>query len=145
VPHEIEEIAAVGFDRVIRQQRVADPGDQGGGRPVGVAAGGLEGAGQEGLDLVGGGGVAFEEVAALGQQGSAGGCRLGIGRGDGRVSSASVIGLSRSFDDQRRQTRTKAPILTGFSVVSAQSGTVAIESAGEPVIGFSRTFDDARS
>ena len=51
-------------------------------------------------------------------------------------AAESEIGpIFRTFDDQRRQTHTEAPILTGFSVVSARSGTVAIESAGEPVNG----------
>src|SRR4051794_8816219 len=52
-----------------------------------------------------------------------------------RLLSSPVFGLSRNFDDQQRQTHTETPILTGFSVVSARSGTVAIESAGEPVFG----------
>ena len=40
---------------MVRQQRVADPGDQGGGGAVGVAARGLQRAGQEGFDQVGNG------------------------------------------------------------------------------------------
>jgi hypothetical protein len=71
VPHEVHEVAAVGFDRVVRQQRVADPGDQrpGGGRSVAVR---LQGAGEKGLDLGRGRSVAFEEIAALRHQGRAG-------------------------------------------------------------------------
>jgi hypothetical protein len=69
---------------MVGHQGVADPGRQrpGGGR--GIAAGGLQGAGQEGLDLVGGRGVAVEEVAPLGQEGSASGRRLSVLRGDYR-------------------------------------------------------------
>ncbi len=55
---------------MVRQQRVADPGDQwpgDGGRAVAR----LQGIGQEGLDLVGGGGVAFKKVTALGDEGRA--------------------------------------------------------------------------
>ena len=43
-----------------------------------------------------------------------------------------VLGLSRDFDDPRWETHTEVPILTGFSVVSARSGTVAIKTAEEP-------------
>ena len=74
VPNEIREVAAIGFDRVVGQQCVTDPGDQGPG-DSGRAVAGLQGVGQEGGDLVGGRGVAVEEVAALGQEGRAGlGC-----------------------------------------------------------------------
>ena len=83
VADEVHEVAAVGLDRVVGQQRVADPGHQGpgdGGRSVA----GLQGVGQEGCDLVGGRGVAVEEVAALGHEGRAGGAaggRAGSWRG----------------------------------------------------------------
>ena len=55
VADEIGEVAAVGLDRVIRQEHVADPRHQrpGGGRSV--AARGGQGLGQEGLDLGRGG------------------------------------------------------------------------------------------
>ena len=82
VPHEVHEVAAVGLDRVVRQQRVADPGHQGPGGGRGIAAGGLQGPGQEGLDLGGGRGVAFQEVAPLGQEGRRAG-RGGVRRQDG--------------------------------------------------------------
>ena len=48
---------------------------------------------------------------------------------------ATLFGLSRDFDDPRWETHTEVPILTGFSVVSARSGTVAIKTAEEPVFG----------
>src|SRR5262249_25656408 len=60
--------------------------------------------------------------------------RGGLDNGPTPISSA-VSGISRTFDDQRRQTHTEVPISTGFSVVSARSGNVATESAGEPVSG----------
>ena len=62
VADEVGEVAAVGFDRVVGQQHVADPGHQRSGGGRGVAAGGGQGLGQEGFDLGGGGSVAFEEV-----------------------------------------------------------------------------------
>ena len=70
VADEVHEVAAVGFDRVVGQQRIADPRHQ---RPGdgGRSAAGLQGVGQEGFDLVGGRGVALEEVAALGDEGRA--------------------------------------------------------------------------
>jgi hypothetical protein len=71
VPGEVEEVAAIRLDRVIRQQGVADPGDQGGGGLVGGAAAGFQSTGEEGGDLVGGRCVAVEEVVALGHQGRA--------------------------------------------------------------------------
>ena len=71
VPEEVGEVAAVGLDRVVGEQGVADPRHQGPGGGRRVAAGGLQGVGQEGFDLVGGRGVAVEEVAALGQRGEA--------------------------------------------------------------------------
>ena len=48
VADEVHEVAAVGFDRVVRQQGVADPGHQGPG-DGGRSAAGLQGVGQEGL------------------------------------------------------------------------------------------------
>ncbi len=66
VPHEVHEVAAVSLDRVVREQHVADPGHEGRGRARGVAVGGRESPGQKGFDLLGGRGVAFEEVALLG-------------------------------------------------------------------------------
>lgn len=48
-----------------------DPGDQRGGGLVGGAAGGFQGAGQEGRDLLRSGGIAVEELAPLGHQGGA--------------------------------------------------------------------------
>jgi len=72
VADEVQEIAAVGFDGVIRQQGIADPGDQRGGGLIGGAAAGLQGPGQEGGDLVGGRCVAVEEVAALPAPGEGG-------------------------------------------------------------------------
>ena len=74
---EIHEVAAVGFDRVVGQQRVADPRHQGSGDLSASLPRGLQGAGEEGFDLVRGRGVAFEEVAALGHEGRAG--RRGAG------------------------------------------------------------------
>ena len=49
-----------------------------------AAASSLEGGGQESLDLVGGRGIAFEEVAALGDEGRAGQGWCVYGRGQGR-------------------------------------------------------------
>ena len=87
VPDEVHEVAAVGFDRVVGQQGVADPGDQGPGRGRGIAAGGLQGPGQEGFDLVGGRGVALEEVAPLGHEG-----RRGAGGGFGGRPAPGWLG-----------------------------------------------------
>ena len=42
VPHEVQEIAAVGLDRVVRQKHIADPGHERPGGTHGLAAGGLE-------------------------------------------------------------------------------------------------------
>ena len=78
VPHEVHEVAAVGLDRVVGQERVADPGDQGPCRDVGIAARGIKGTGQEGFHLGGRRGVAFQEVGPLGQERGAGRRRLGI-------------------------------------------------------------------
>ena len=36
VPHEVHEVAAVGFDRVVREQHIADPGDEGPGGGRGI-------------------------------------------------------------------------------------------------------------
>jgi hypothetical protein len=71
VADEVEEVAAVGFDGVIRQQGITDPGDQRRRGWVGGAAAGLQGASQEGGDLLGRRGVTVEEVAALRDQGRA--------------------------------------------------------------------------
>jgi hypothetical protein len=49
--------------------------------------------------------------------------------------SCPLSGLSRDSDDPRRPSRTGAPILTGFSVVSARSGTVVTKIAEEPLSG----------
>jgi tetratricopeptide (TPR) repeat protein len=46
---------------------------------------------------------------------------------------SKLLGLSRDFDDPRRPTHTEVPILTGFSVVSARSGTGVIKTAEEPI------------
>ena len=88
VPQEVHEVAAVGFDRVVRQQRVADPGDQGPGGDRGIAARGLQGPGQEGFDLGRGRGVPLEEVTPLGHQRGAGWRRLSLRRQDGRQIDA---------------------------------------------------------
>ena len=69
VPEEVHEVSAVGLDRVVRQERIADPGDQGPGGGRGVGSRGGQRLGQEGLDLVGGRGVPIEEVAPLGHEG----------------------------------------------------------------------------
>ena len=69
---EVHQVAAIGLDRVVGQQGVADPGDQRRGGAVGVIAHRLEGAGDEGLDLVGGRAVARKKVTALRHQGRAG-------------------------------------------------------------------------
>ena len=61
---------------------------------------------------------------------------------DSSVLTSPVFGLSRDFDDPRWETHTEVPILTGFSVVSARSGTVAIKTAEEPNYRISRNFDD---
>ena len=79
------------------EQGVADPGDQGRGGDVGVAAGGLQGPGQEGFDLGGGRGVAFEEVAALGHERDAGRCRLGLAARDGWEIDAWGHGVHSYF------------------------------------------------
>ena len=89
VPDEVHEVAAVGFDRVVGQQRVADPGDQ---RPgdAGRSVAGLQGGARKAGDLVGGGGVAVEEVAALGQRGG-----RAAGLGGRRQSRPARAGRSR--------------------------------------------------
>ena len=79
VPQEVHEIAAVGFDRMVRQQRITDPGHQSPGGGGCVAAGGLQGPGQEGFDLGRRRRIPLQEVAPLGHQGGA-----------GRAGSASV-------------------------------------------------------
>ena len=61
VADEIGEVATIRLDRVVGEQGVADPGEQGRGDLVGGAAGGLQGPGQEGPDLVAGGDIAVEE------------------------------------------------------------------------------------
>jgi hypothetical protein len=68
-PDEIRQVAAVRLHRVVRLQRIADPGDQRRRDGRGVATGSLQGAGQEGGDLLRGRGLAIEEVAALGHEG----------------------------------------------------------------------------
>ena len=83
VPHEVHEVAAVGLDRMVRQEGVADPGDQGPRRGLGIAARGIKGTGQEGFDFGGRRGVAFEEVGPLGEERGTGRRRLGIRRRDG--------------------------------------------------------------
>src|SRR5207253_5318891 len=102
------EVAAVRHDRVVGQQRVADPGDQGAGGGRGVVAGGLQGAGQEGFDPGGGRGVAVEEVAPLGHQGSAGG-----GGRQGRQAGAIIFTVIFNID------------------VLGQGGSIAISSQDE--------------
>src|SRR5262249_54752513 len=72
LPGEVGQVAAVGLDRVARQERIADPGDQRPGGGGGLGARGVEGAGQEGLDLVGGRSVALEGVAPPGDERGAG-------------------------------------------------------------------------
>ena len=71
VPEEVHEVAAVGLDRMVRQQRVADPGYERLGRTR--AAGGSKRLGQEGFDLGGRRGVPLQEVAPLGQERGAAG------------------------------------------------------------------------
>jgi hypothetical protein len=95
VADEIEEVAAVGFDRVIGQQGIADPGDQRGGGLVG-AAGGVKGTGQEGGDLVGGRGIAVEEVAALRYQGRASRSRRPRRQG-GAIIFTGILWIYRGF------------------------------------------------
>ena len=73
VPHEVHEVAAVRLDRMVGQEHVADPGDQGPCRDVGIAARGIQGTGQEGLHLGGCWGVAFQEVGSLRKEGALGG------------------------------------------------------------------------
>jgi serine phosphatase RsbU (regulator of sigma subunit) len=68
VPHEIDEIPAVGFDQVIGEQRVAVPGHQDVGGALRAGRDRQQGLGQEGFHLGGGRLVPFEEVAALGQE-----------------------------------------------------------------------------
>ena len=64
---------------VVREQRDSGPGDHRPGRGRSVAAG-LQGVGQEGLDLVRGRGVDFKEVAMLGDVKGVG--RQAAGQGD---------------------------------------------------------------
>ena len=90
VPQEVHEVAAIGLDRVVRQQGVADPGHQGPGGGRGIAAGGLQGVGQEGFDLGRGRGVAFQEVAPLGHERGAGRGGLGV-RSAGRRGDSHVV------------------------------------------------------
>ena len=72
--------------RVVRQQRVADPGNQRPGCDVGVTAHGLQGPGQEGFNLGGGRGIAFEEVTSLGHEGRA----VRDGRGESKEVGAGI-------------------------------------------------------
>ena len=72
--------------RVVRQQRVADPGNQRPGCHVGVTAHGLQGPGQEGFNLGGGRGIAFEEVTSLGHEGRA----VRDARGESREVGAGI-------------------------------------------------------
>ena len=51
VADEVHEVAAIRLDRVVGQQRVADPGNQRHGSSRSVTRG-LQGAGQEGFDLI---------------------------------------------------------------------------------------------
>ena len=71
VPEEVHEVAAVGLDRMVRQERVADPGYERLGRTR--AAGGSKRLGQEGFDLLGRRAVPLQEVAPLGQERGAAG------------------------------------------------------------------------
>jgi hypothetical protein len=97
LPDKVQEVATARLDRVVRKQGISDPGDQGPGRGWGIAARGLERADQEGLDLGGGRGTAFQEVTPRGQEGRAGCRRLG----DRRLMTASpgkpLLGISMSL------------------------------------------------
>jgi hypothetical protein len=83
VAEEVHQVAAVALDRVVRQQRVADPGDEGCGDEIGLAAEGLQGPSEEGVDLVGGGGIPLEKIAPFGDERHAGrGQPVLVGRND---------------------------------------------------------------
>ena len=86
VADEVQEVAAIGFDGVVGQQGVADPGDQrpgDAGRSLPLAS---RARARKAGDLVGGGGVAVEEVAALGQEGRA-------GRRQGREAGVGIFSM----------------------------------------------------
>jgi len=97
VPEEVRQVAVASLDRVVRLQRVAHPGDQRRRDGLGVGAGGLQGAGQEGFDLGGGRGIAVEEVAPFGHQASAGG-----GGRQGREAGAVICTKISVVDGFRR-------------------------------------------
>ena len=92
--------------RVVRQQRIADPGNQRPGCHVGVTAHGLQGPGQEGFNLGGGRGIAFEEVTSLGHEGRA----VRDGRGQSRevgagIGRSVVSSHARLLDEKREHKR----------------------------------------
>ena len=84
---------------MVRLQGVADPGDQGRGDGRGVAAGSLQSAGLEGGHLVGGVGIALEEVAPLGHEGRAGWCGRQGGPTVSQEISRFMGGVSGSMLD----------------------------------------------
>src|SRR5512142_2124115 len=63
VAEEVHEVPAVGFHRVVREQRVADPGHERLSRPVALACG--KGLGEEGLDLGRSRALAIQELCPL--------------------------------------------------------------------------------
>ena len=89
--------------RVVRQQRVADPGNQRPGCHVGVTAHGLQGPGQEGFNLGGGRGIAFEEVTSLGHEGRAVRNARGESREVGTGIGRSVVSSHARLLDEKRE------------------------------------------
>ena len=90
VPQEVHEVAAVGLDRVVREQRVADPGHQGPGRGRGSLPVAAKAWARKASTLAGRRGVAFQEVAPLGQERGAGWRGSASVRRDGREIDACV-------------------------------------------------------
>jgi hypothetical protein len=64
VPHKIDEVPAVGFERVLRLEHIAHPRHQGMRRTVPIGRSG-HGLGKEGLHLGGKGFLSLEELAAF--------------------------------------------------------------------------------
>src|SRR5262249_55495117 len=87
VPEEVHQIPTVGFDRVVGQEGIADPGDDRSGGGGSVSAGSNQGLGQEGSHFVGGRGGALEDVTPLGDKGSSGGAGSASG---GRMAGTFV-------------------------------------------------------
>src|SRR5262245_15440155 len=107
VAEEVQEVPAIRLDRVVGEQRIADPGDQRPGGGGGVGTGGGQGLGQEGFDLGGGGSVPLEEVAPLGDERHVGRSGLSVRRRQGREVGVGVGRVFRHGDQSRGRKTTK--------------------------------------